>query len=95
MLAAEEALAIGLVTTVVPPGEHLERALALAETLAAFPQAPLRTDRQATLAALGQPLPDGLALEAGLGRESLAAGLAGAQRFAGGAGRGGQGVESG
>jgi enoyl-CoA hydratase len=95
MVAADEALAMGLVTAVVPAGEHLDRALVLAETLAAFPQDTLRTDRLGTLAALGQPLGDGLALEAGLGRESLAAGLTGARRFAGGEGRGGQGVESG
>ena len=95
MVGADEALAMGLVTSVVPAGEHLDRALALAETLAAFPQETLRSDRLATLAALGQPLADGLALEAGLGRERLTAGLTGARRFAAGAGRGGQGVESG
>jgi enoyl-CoA hydratase len=95
MVAAAEARAIGLVTTVVPAGTHLNAALALAGSIAAFPQDTLRSDRQATLAALGRPLPDGLALEAGLGRESLAAGLGGAQRFAAGAGRGGQGVDSG
>jgi enoyl-CoA hydratase len=95
MVAAAEARAIGLVTTVVPAGTHLDAALVLAESIAAFPQDTLRSDRQATLAALGQPLPDGLALEAGLGRESLAAGVTGAHRFAAGAGRGGHGVDSG
>ena len=35
---ADEAQAMGLVDRVVAPGEHLERALELAEGLAAFPQ---------------------------------------------------------
>jgi len=38
MIGAEEAMAIGLLTEVVPEGAHLERALALAEGLASFPQ---------------------------------------------------------
>ena len=38
MIGAEEALAIGLLNEVVEPGAHLERALALAEGLARFPQ---------------------------------------------------------
>lgn len=89
MVAADEALAMGLLTTVVPNGRHVTRALELAEQLAGFPQATLRSDRLAALEARG------LDHEARLGRESLAAGLEGAQRFAGGEGRGGQGVESG
>lgn len=89
LVDAREALAMGLVTTVVPPGEHVNRALALAEQLAAFPQATLRSDRLAAIEARG------LDHEAALGRESLAAGLAGARRFAGGEGRGGRGVEDG
>jgi enoyl-CoA hydratase len=95
MVGAAEALSIGLVTTVVPAGAHVEHALALAERIAAFPQVTLRSDRLATLAAVGQPLADGVALEAGLGRESIAAGLTGAERFAAGEGRGGRGVDSG
>jgi enoyl-CoA hydratase len=63
------------------PPEHLRRALELAETIAAFPQETLRSDRMATLARL--PLADGLALEARLGRERLGAALEGARRFAG------------
>jgi enoyl-CoA hydratase len=91
MVGAPEALAIGLVTEVVPAGRELDRALELAEQLAAFPQATLRSDRAAALAAPGLELAEGLALEARLGRASLAAGLAGARRFAGGEGRGGSG----
>jgi len=78
---AAEALAIGLVNEVVAPGEHVERALALAEAIAAFPQETMLSDREAAHAALGLPLPDGLALEARLGRDRLAAGLEGARRF--------------
>jgi enoyl-CoA hydratase len=73
----------------------VERALALAEMIAAFPQPTLRSDREALLGGLGLPLADGLALEARLGRESLATGLDGAQRFARGEGRGGSGLGAG
>jgi enoyl-CoA hydratase len=95
MVGAGEALAMGLVSRVVPAGTHVEAALELADALAAFPQETLKSDLRAARAALGHPLADGLRLEAELGRDSLAAGLAGATRFAGGEGRGGQGVESG
>jgi enoyl-CoA hydratase len=78
---AEEALAIGLVNAVVPAGEHVARALALAEAIAAHPQATMLSDREAAHAALGLPIGDGLALEARLGRDRLAAGLEGARRF--------------
>ena len=78
---AEEALAMGLVTEVVPVGRYVERALELAEAIAAFPQDTLLSDREAADAALGLPLADGLALEARLGRERIATALEGAQRF--------------
>src|SRR5918999_1642115 len=38
IVEAEEAERIGLVTEIVPPGRHLERALEMAEALARFPQ---------------------------------------------------------
>src|SRR5512144_1977104 len=38
LVGAEEALAMGLVTEVVAPGKHLDRALEMAEGLASFPQ---------------------------------------------------------
>jgi enoyl-CoA hydratase len=79
---AAEAHAIGLVNEVVPRGRHHVRALELAETIAAHPQATMRSDRAAALAAQGLPLADGLALEARLGRERLADALEGARRFA-------------
>jgi enoyl-CoA hydratase len=86
---ADEALAMGLVTEVVPAGRHVERALELAERLAAFPQETMLSDRRAVLEGSGLPLHDGLALEARLGGEVLRTGVEGAGRFAAGEGRGG------
>jgi enoyl-CoA hydratase len=79
---APEALSLGLVTEVVAPGRHVERALALAEQLAGFPQDTMLSDRRAVLEGAALPLADGLALEAALGRERLAAAEDGARRFA-------------
>ncbi len=84
---AVEAERIGLVTAVTAPGEHLERALELAETLAGFPQETMLADRRAAIEGLGMPLDDGLALEHRLGRETLATAARGAARFAAGEGR--------
>ena len=64
MVEAAEALRWGLLTEVVEPGRHLERALEIAEGLARFPQETMLADRRAALAALGLPLDEGLALEA-------------------------------
>ena len=83
---AAEAHAIGLVTEVVPAGEHVTRALEMAEGLAAFPQDTMLSDRRALLEAAG------LAREAELGREVLRSAIEGAGRFAGGAGRSGSGT---
>jgi enoyl-CoA hydratase/carnithine racemase len=89
---AEEALRIGLVNELAPPGAHLTRALELAERIAGFPQETMLADRQAALQAFGLPLADGLALEHELGREVLQIAAEGAARFASGEGRHGQGV---
>jgi enoyl-CoA hydratase len=89
---AEEALRIGLVTEVVAPGAHLDRALELAERIAAFPQETMLADRRAAIEGAGLPLAEGLALEHRLGRETLAIAVEGAARFAAGEGRGGKGV---
>jgi enoyl-CoA hydratase len=90
MVDAQEALTMGLVNEVVPAGTHVERALALAETLAGFPQETMNSDREALYHGLGVELLDGgLDIEARLGRRVLASGVEGAARFAGGAGRGG------
>ena len=82
-----EALAMGLVTEVVPRGRHIERALEIAEALARFPQEALLADRGAAIDGLGMTLESGLALEA---RSALVTGDAarsGAARFASGEGR--------
>jgi enoyl-CoA hydratase len=92
LVGADEALAMGLLTEVVPAGEHLARALEMAEGLAAFPQETMLADRRAALEGLGLPLADGLALEAQAGPMVFADAVAGAARFAGGEGRGGAGT---
>jgi len=84
---ADEALAIGLVNRVVPHGESLAAARALAHELAALPQEALRADRMSAYLQHDLPLEDALAQELALGRHALAEAFAGAQRFAGGAGR--------
>ena len=89
---AEEALAIGLVTEVVAPGQGLERALELAERLAAFPQETMLSDRRAAIEGAGLPLDEGLQLEHRLGCEVLEVAARGAARFAGGEGRHGEGA---
>ena len=87
---ADEALRMGLCNRVVPTGQALEAALALAHQLAAFPQPTLRADRASALAAEGLPLQQALLQEWAGGRECLAEALRGASRFAAGQGRHGQ-----
>ncbi|HMI80670.1 MAG TPA: crotonase/enoyl-CoA hydratase family protein [Solirubrobacterales bacterium] len=89
---AEEAQRIGLVNEVVAPGAHLDRAIELAERLAAFPQETMLADRRAAIEGAGLPLPEGLELEHRLGREVLEAAVRGAARFAAGEGRHGGGL---
>ena len=92
LVGTDEALAMGLLTEVVAAGEHLARALEMAEGLAAFPQETMLADRRAALEGFGLPLADGLALEAQAGPAVFADAVAGAARFAGGEGRGGAGT---
>jgi enoyl-CoA hydratase/carnithine racemase len=89
---AEEAHRIGLVNELAEPGKHLERALELAERIAAFPQETMLADRRAVIEGFGLPLEEGIALEHKLGRETLHVAVEGAQRFSAGEGRHGQGV---
>ncbi len=89
---AGEALSWGLINEVVDEGAHLERALAMAEGLAAFPQPTMLSDRRAAIEGIGMTFADGLANEARLGEASLATGAKGAARFADGEGRGGAGA---
>jgi enoyl-CoA hydratase len=90
VIGVEEAERFGLVTEVA--ARPVERALAMAEAIAAFPQDTMLSDRRAVLEGAGLPLVQGLALEARLGRGRLETGLEGAQRFAAGEGRGGAGA---
>ena len=59
MVPAEEALAIGLLTEIVPAGQHLDRALEMAEGLAAVPQVTMLADRRAAIEGFGLPLAAG------------------------------------
>jgi len=87
---AAEALRIGLANRVVPPGQALPAAIALAQQLCGFPQATLRADRLSAHAQWGLPLQAALAQEWERGRECIADALQGAARFAGGEGRHGK-----
>ena len=86
-----EALGLGLANRVVPPGTALEAAVTLAHQLAALPQVCLRSDRLSALEQWGLTEADAAVNEARRGRQVIDSGetLAGARRFAGGAGRGG------
>lgn len=85
---AAEALAMGLANRVVPAGEALVAAQHLAADLAALPQTCLREDRLSALDQWGLDEDSALAQEFAHGLRSLAAdALAGAARFAAGAGR--------
>jgi enoyl-CoA hydratase len=90
---AAEALQMGLVNRVVPAGQALAEAHALAARIAAFPQTCLREDRASLLEQDGLDEAAALANEFAHGMTALAAdGIAGAARFAAGEGRHGAGV---
>ncbi|MHC3002108.1 crotonase/enoyl-CoA hydratase family protein [Gordonia sp. GN26] len=94
-VAADEALQIGLANRVVPSGTALEAAVELATQIAQFPQTCLRQDRMSVLEQHGQDLVAAMSNELRHGMKSLASDtVAGATRFAGGAGRHGEGVAS-
>jgi enoyl-CoA hydratase len=92
IVKAGEARDIGLVTEVVEPGRHLERALEIAEALARFPQETMLADRRSAIEGLGLPLEKGIELEAEGARHTREVAARGAGRFAGGEGRGGAGA---
>jgi enoyl-CoA hydratase len=64
VIDAHEAERIGLVNEVVPTGTCVERALELAESIAALPQGAIRTDKEAAVRGFGRPLDEGLRIEA-------------------------------
>ncbi|WP_178915089.1 crotonase/enoyl-CoA hydratase family protein [Natronomonas gomsonensis] len=88
----ETATEWGLVNRLVGEGEALDAAVRLGETVADFPQETLRTDREAVYDGLGSTLEQGLAAEGWHGSRALDVAEAGADRFADGAGRSGEGV---
>jgi enoyl-CoA hydratase len=61
---AAEALRIGLANEVVPEGKALERALELAQEIAALPQGAIRSDKETMVRHLGRSYEDRLRLEA-------------------------------
>jgi enoyl-CoA hydratase len=87
-VAAREAHEIGLVNRLCPPGAAVETAVALAGELSALPQTCLRQDRLSVRRQWGREEKEAMALELEHGMVSLASdALAGASRFARGAGR--------
>ena len=87
-VGAEEALRMGLANRVVPPGQALAAAQDLARQLAAFPQTCMRHDRLSLLEQEGLSEQDALAAEYRHGVVSVTTDtVAGATRFADGAGR--------
>ncbi|MCJ8169897.1 crotonase/enoyl-CoA hydratase family protein [Atopomonas sediminilitoris] len=89
---AGEALHMGLVNRVVPQGEALTAALALAQQLADFPQACLLADRASVYQQWELPLQAALEAEfkGGLAVINSGESRAGAQRFTQGSGRHGR-----
>lgn len=88
---ADEALAMGLANRATPEGEALSEALRLADTIASFPQMCMRADRLSAYRQWDSDLAVALRGEAIDGEAPLQAeGLAGASRFAEGAGRAGR-----
>jgi enoyl-CoA hydratase len=61
---AEEALRIGLANEVVPEGKALERALELAQQIAALPQGAIRTDKETMVRNVGRTYDEQLLREA-------------------------------
>ena len=86
-VAANEALAMGLANRVVPDGESLPAAQALARELASLPQTCLRQDRLSLLEQEGLAEDAALANEFAHGARSLEEVAVGLERFRAGAGR--------
>jgi enoyl-CoA hydratase len=88
-VSGDEALRMGLANRLVPPGTALRAAIELARQIATFPQACMRSDRRSSYEQWSLPLADALHRETELGLDTIRSGetLAGAQRFAAGAGR--------
>lgn len=87
---AREAHAIGLADRLVPQGQALSAAQALARDISRFPQVCLRADRSSAMLQWDWPLEEALRIEGRGGEAPLRSEAeAGARRFTGGEGRGG------
>ncbi|MCP4749474.1 MAG: enoyl-CoA hydratase [Proteobacteria bacterium] len=64
VIGAIEAERIGLANEVVPKGKSLERALEMANVICQLPQTAMHTDKEAAVRGFGQPLSEGLRIEA-------------------------------
>ncbi len=82
----------GLVNEVVGDGNHVERALEMAEGRAVLPQETMLSDRRSTIESAGLDTEAALAHEAEIGAEVIDVAVRGAGRFAGGEGRHGEGA---
>ena len=89
-VGAEEALAMGLANRVVPTGQSRAAAEELAADLARLPQGCLRSDRLSVLHQWGRSEVEAMDFEFGSLSKVAAETLAGAKRFADGAGRHGE-----
>lgn len=88
---AKEAHAWGLANRLAPAGMALDHALELAAEIARFPELCMKTDRASAYHQWGVSAADALRFEGTEGLKPLhAEAVAGASRFAGGKGRGGQ-----
>jgi enoyl-CoA hydratase len=85
-VSGDEAVRMGLVNRLVPPGHALEAALRLAREISALPQAALRSDRLSSYEQWSRELPAALANEYEHGMSTLRTGemLGGLERFASG-----------
>ena len=88
-VSGQEALSMGLANRLVPHGEVLQAALAIAQGLARFPQQCLRSDRLSSYEQWSLPVEEALRNETRRGLTVIGSGEAreGATRFADGHGR--------
>ena len=87
-----EALGMGLISRVVDDGDALAAAITLGEQIASFPWACVVSDRAGVLDSFDVTLEEGLGREMQHSGHTLIEAAAGAQRFAKGSGRGGEGT---
>lgn len=72
LIDAAHAFRIGLVQEVVPEGQALQRALAIAAAMCTYPQRAIRNDRRAALEGWNMALEDGLRFEVEAHRDTMA-----------------------